>query len=422
MEFSMNTRFSFHRYDFAAFAAFAVYALCSLSVPLTIVKMGDDLQFPLTDGGMGQGGALHLVRCCGMVLALVLCGSIAARIGKRFTMGLSMLLMGAGIFLCAFSPVYWVFCPLLLLTGFGEGICEGIATPFVQDLHPDNPERYVNVAHSFWSIGILLCVFLAGGLLTLEVHWRFVFAGCGILGLITAVLFFLREKDGYRYPESGERVDTVQLIRKSILIFKTPRFWTYCFCMFVGAGAEFCLTFWAAAYLELTFGASAFVASLGVGVIAAGMFCGRNGVALIAKRGNLPLILIICSLGTAVLSLFLAFIKPEFLPSVSWMYVALFCLLFLCGIGIAPFWPTLQVYGVNSLPELDSTLLFIIFSAMGIPGCGFFTWIIGVLGDKFGLQGAFLLIPSTMLIYALILFLERYVIKNKRPGCQAERQ
>ena len=104
------------------------------------------------------------------------------------------------------------------------------------------------------------------------------------------------------------------------------------------------------------------------------------------------------------------------------LLAVIFIILFICGIGIAPFWPTLQVHGVKNMPELDDTLLYIYFSAWGIPGCGFFTWIIGVLGDHFttlygeqqGLKYAFLLIPASLVIFVLIVFLEHWVFKNKR--------
>ena len=94
-------------------------------------------------------------------------------------------------------------------------------------------------------------------------------------------------------------------------------------------------------------------------------------------------------------------------------FAVLFFLLFLGGIGIAPYWPTLQVYGVHQLPHLDSTMLYIYFSAMGIPGCGFFTWIMGVCGDHFGLKHSFFLIPASLVLFSLVIFLEGWVFPKK---------
>ena len=168
----MREKLRFGRYDYAGYFAFIVYAMCSLAIPLVLVAMGKALNFPLEDGGMAAGGLLHLFRSMALFIALLFCGMIGGRIGKRRTMGAAMLLMGTGIFFCSLSPVYLLLIPFLLIVGFGEGLCEGMATPFVQDLHRDAPERYVNIAHSMWSVGIFFCVIITGTLLTVGVSWR----------------------------------------------------------------------------------------------------------------------------------------------------------------------------------------------------------------------------------------------------------
>jgi len=408
-------KLKFGRYDAACFSSFTGYAMCSLSIPITLVAMGKELNFPLDRGGMAAGGVLHLIRSISIVAALMICGLIAGRIGKRRSMGMCMLCMGTGILLCSLAPSYAWLLPCLLLAGFGEGICEGMATPFVQDLHSDAPERYVNIAHSFWSIGIGICVLGAGGLLTLGVSWRVIMGGIGLLAAMTSVLFLWKENPQKKYPEQPSASDLPEIWHLTGNIFRTPRFWLHCLAMFMGAGAEFCLTFWAAAYLQLTFQASAWIAGLGTAAIALGMFVGRNIFGYIAREDNLLRILFCAASATIPLTLLLAFVTPEFLPSRTLLFLLLTVLLVLCGIGIAPYWPTLQVYSVRNMPELDSTLMYIYLSAVGIPGCGFFTWLVGVLGNRFGLQGAFFLLPVTLAGYILVLCFDRQFHKKNRP-------
>lgn len=404
------------RYDYAAFSAFSNYALCSLSIPIVLVAMGRDLNFPLDQGGMAAGGVLHLMRSIAIVAALLFCGGIAGRIGKRFSMGYCMLFMGAGILLCALAPVYWMLIPCLLIAGFGEGICEGIATPFVQGLHTNAPERYVNISHAFWSIGIGICVLGAGGLLTLGVNWRVILGSAGILALLTSLMFLWRENPRKKYPEVAEKISMKDICRYTSAIVKTPRFWVYCIGMFMGAGAEFCLTFWTAAYIQLTFNASAWMAGLGTAAIALGMFIGRTGFGYFARPQNLKHILLWAGIGTIPVTLMLTILSPELITSRELLFTILFLLLFLAGIGIAPYWPTLQVYGVHQLSHLDSTMLYIYFSAMGVPGCGFFTWIMGVFGDRFGLKSSFYLIPASLVLFSLIIFLEGWIFKKRSDG------
>ncbi len=409
----MREKLHFGRYDYAGYFSFIVYAMSSLSIPLVLVAMGKSLNFPLDDGGMAAGGLLHLFRSIALVVALLFCGMIGGRLGKRKTMGMAMFFMGCGILLCSLSPVYFLLIPFLLIAGFGEGLCEGMATPFVQDLHTDAPERYVNIAHSMWSVGIFLCVILSGVLLTRGVSWRLILLVCGFLGLLSGLSFFWKENPAKKYPETAHKDDPADIWRYSIAIARSGRFWVFCLGMVMGAGAEYCLTFWAAAYLQLTFQASAWLAGAGTAAIAAGMFLGRVGFGFFAKKEYLKHILLICSAAMIPLIFLLAYLTPEMFPSPNWMFVSLILILFFSGVTVAPFWPTLQVYGVGQLPELDSTMLYIYFSAMGVPGCGFFTWIMGVLGDNFGLRGAFMLLPASLVIYALTIFAEGWLFPRK---------
>ena len=187
------------RYDWAVYSAFICYAVSSLALPLAIVDMADDLNFRLDAGGMTAGGGLHLLRSAAVVVMLLGCGALAGKIGKRRSMGLSMFLTGAGICACSLSTRYWMLLPFLFAAGLGEGLCEGIATPFVEGLHREETERYVNIAHGFWSVGIAAAVLLAGGILSFGVSWQAVLALSGLAALGTCLLLFWRENPDKRY-------------------------------------------------------------------------------------------------------------------------------------------------------------------------------------------------------------------------------
>lgn len=404
----------FGRYDFASYSAFVMYSMCSLAIPLMIVAMGKSLNFPLDEGGMASGGVLHAARCAFMILSLLGCSFIAAKIGKRYSMGFSILFFGTGILLCALCPEYKYLFPCLILVGLGEGVCEGIATPFIQDMHLDEPERYVNIGHSFWSVGIGCAVIIIGGLLSLGVHWRIILGIIGILTLFSSLGFLLKENPAKRYPEVKEKINFSDILSQTKTIINKKRFWLCCLAMFFGAGAEFGLTFWSAAYIELTFQTSSFVAGLGTGAIAIGMFIGRAYFGYIAKPENLRYILVCCAGATIPITVTLALLKycNGTLP-VYLIFIVLFLLLFIAGIGISPYWPTTQVYGVQNLPDCDSTLLYVYYSAMGIPGCGFFSWLMGAVGDRFGTTGTIAVVPCCLCIFLSIIFYECWLNKDK---------
>ena len=413
-----KTPLQFGRYDFAAFAAFTVYSISSFSIPLTLVAIGNSLDFPLDRGGMGAGGVLHLVRSLAMIVTLLGCGLIAESFGKRRSMGGSMLVIGGGIMLAALAPAYWVLFPGLLMAGLGEGICEGLATPFVQELHPQAPERYVNISHAFWSVGIVVAVVAISGLLTAGCSWRIILGVLGAATLSVAPLFLWRETPGREYPETVEKAGggrAREFRRKLAAILREPRFWVASAAMFFGAGAEFGLTFWSAAYLELHFHTGHWVAGLGTGAIALGMFAGRTGFGYLAKPGNLKYILIATGVGTIPVTLLLALLQRGAMPD-GMLFAVLFVLLIVAGVGIAPYWPTTQVYGVTQLPHLDSTLLYIAFSAIGIPGCGFFAWLMGAAGDRFGIAGAIAVVPCCLVGFSAATFVNCWLLEKKPAG------
>ncbi|MBT3375445.1 MAG: MFS transporter [Lentisphaerae bacterium] len=385
----------FGRYDYAAFVSFFTYASGSVVVPVALVSLSRELGFSLESGGMGAGGALHLGRTIPIVVAMVLCGFAAGRWGKRRTFGCAVLLMGTGLALCALAPAYGVLMLALMTAGLGEGIVEGLATPFVQDLHPDSPGRYINFAHAFWSVGVLVTVLVSGVLLSLGVSWRLVMGGIATLALIPAGILLIPSGKGHAYPEHPEPLDwrTVSAHAKDIL--RRPRFWLFFTAMFVAGGGELALTFWSASYIRLSFNPAAWAGGVGTACFAAGMVIGRTGWGYLIKQSQLRYLLLGSSLvGAAITALF---------PVLTnlWLFYGL---LLAAGIATAPFWPTIQSYCADRLPGTDTTMLFVLLSCAGIPGCGFFAWLMGYVGDRSGsLSHAFWLVPGCFLTVTVLI-------------------
>lgn len=386
---------AFGRYDYAVFQSFFAYASGSVVVPVALVALARDLGFSLEKGGMTAGGALHLGRTVPMVLAMLVCGFAAGRWGKRRTMGVSVALMGLGVALCAAAPAYGVLFVALMTAGLGEGVIEGLATPFVQDLHREEPGRYLNFAHSFWSIGVLVTVLSSGALISLGVPWRTVVAAVSALAFVGAFMLLWPESKRARYPEHPDPIHWKVIRGYMAQAFGTGRFWLFFAAMFVAGGGEFCLTFWCASFVQLNFVDAAWAGGVGTACFAGGMVLGRTGWGCLIKQQQLrPLILWSAVVGTVITLLF---------PLVTQLWM-LFGLLFLAGVATAPFWPSVQSYCADRLPRLDATVLFILLSCAGVPGCGFFTWLMGLIGDHAGgLRSAFYLVPACYATLAVLI-------------------
>lgn len=395
----MKKPLKFGRYDYASFSAFAAYAASSLIIPMVLYLLANDMKFPLQDGGLGLGGLLQIGRSIAMVITMLCCGFIAAKIGKAMTLGLGLLCMALGILFSGFATGYIFLLIMLTVAGFGEGAVEGIATPFIQDQHEDDePGRYINFSHGFWSVGTLIVVLIAGWLLTLGVHWRKLVIGVGTLALLTSLMFLLPDRKGKLKPgKQGESFHDVWC--HTVKIFRDKRFWLFFAAIFFAGGGEFCLTFWIASYIKLILpGASMFTAGLGTACFAAGMILGRLGPGYLVRQHQIPDMLLLVGCAATIFCL-----PFPFLNSPIWCFL----LLFLMGIATGPFWPSIQSYCAEKLPYLNATMIFVLLSCSGVPGCGFFTWLMGFTGDIAGMRWSFFITPLCFLLTTLVLVVER---------------
>jgi fucose permease len=326
---------------------------------------------------------------------MLLCGFAAGRWGKRRTFACSVLLMGLGMGLSAITPGYGLLFLALMLAGTGEGVIEGLATPFVQSLHPEEPGRYINFAHGFWSIGVFITVLLSGVLLSAGVSWRLLIGAIAVFSLLPAALLLLPSSPDHALRESSESKHWQTVLGHALDILRLPRFWLFFAAMFVAGGGEFCLTFWCASYIQLSFTPAAWAGGLGTALFAAGMVLGRTGWGYLIRQHQLRHLIVLSALaGTAVTLCF------PVLTNLS----LFFGLLFLSGVATAPFWPSVQSYCADCLPGTDTTMLFILLSCAGIPGCGVCTWLMGLVANRCGgLSTAFYLVPACYLVLAALI-------------------
>ena len=395
----IKRKMHFGRYDLAAFASFFAYSSGVVVIPVALLALSRELGFSLEEGGMTAGGGLHFGRTSAMVVSMLVCGFVAGRYGKRRTLGVSLLLLTMGLMLCAFAPAYGFLFVALLLCGLGEGVVEGLSTPFVEGLHKDEPGRYINFTHAFWSVGVMSTVLVAGFMLARGVNWRLIVGAVGGVALVPAVLLLLPHR-GKVYPEIPEVLSLRVVAGQAAVICLRPRFWLYFACMFVAAGGELVLTYWTASFIQIHMQSSALGGGVGIACFAGGMVLGRTFWGYVLQEHHLrPLVIGSAFMGTIV---------TLSIPHTANLFV-LFALLFLAGLATAPFWPSVQSYAVQRLQGTDSTMVFILLSCAGIPGSGFFTWLAGFIANHAadGLRHAFYLVPACYLVLMVLLVLDR---------------
>ena len=219
-----------------------------------------------------------------------------------------------------------------------------------------------------------------------KASWRLLAGAIATAAALPAFLMLCPGRNCPPYPER-QRVTPGRVVwQRAARILRRPRFWIYFAAMFLAGGGEYCLTFWVASLIKEDYSGGAWLAGVGTAVFALGMVAGRMYFGYKVPQERLPhLIMAMAALGVAAGMFF------PLLDSLPWLLALLLPL----GVASAPFWPSVQSHCAARLAadRVDNTMLFVLLSCAGVPGCGFFAFLMGWVGDHVGLRDSFYLVP-----------------------------
>lgn len=380
--------FKFFPLDYAAMVGFLAYSSSVTAVPICLVAITRELDLSLS-----QGGGLEAGRGILVLVTLLFSGFIAARFGKARSIGVGSLVLGAGMLVYGVAPSYGSLFIAVSMLGFGGGVVEALINPLVQELHPNDSGRYLNLINAFWSIGVLATMLGTGQALNESVPWRSVMVALGGLSFLSGVLFLLLR--GKSVARSSDRMATVLADKRQILA--DPRFWIFTVLMFLGGAAEGAFTYWGASLMQLEYHVSPRSAGVGVALFAGGMIVARLLFGWLVPQRLLWHLLFFSTVGGLLVGIGFPLGQSIALANVN---------LFLAGVAVACFWPTLQAYAVDRM-KCDPTSGFILLSCGGIAGFASVSLTMGWLGDWMGLKESFWIVPVYLFLMALVLLVER---------------
>ena len=373
-------RIHFTPRDYASSLGMFVYASSVVITPIILVVISRELGF-----GLGAAGAIEAVRAWVIVIILLGSGWAAGHIGLIRSLTSGSLVLTAGFLTYAFATSYAMVLVAIVLVGLGSGVLEALLNPLVQEEHPEDSGKYLNIVNAFFSLGVLITVLLTGDLLTRGVSWRVLVAALAALSGGSALLFVItRSSRTSATPTSSDNQTSLWAHTRDFA--RKPLFWWYTAAMFAGGGAEGAFTFWSASYIQLHFGAVARAGAAGTAVFAAGMALGRLSSGHIVRQEHLDRLIIASAIVGCVVSI------GAWAASALWLFwVALFG----AGVSIACFWPSIQSHAADVIGG-DSTTLFILLSMGGVPGFGISSFVMGLIAERSGLRDSLWVIPALL--------------------------
>jgi len=303
---------------------------------------------------------------------------LAHRFGRAKSQWIGLGIFLVGLFLFVISPPVILTIPATLITGFGTSMVINTMLSSMSHHYGKAAEVAIPQANGVASIGFVTGTALIGTIASLyPSFWRLGL----LLAIPVAVILVLvgREKEAEEHvpDESGPQSGKM-----------SAKFWLAWLGFVACISSEFATSFWSAALLKDRVGSSAAISTVAIVALGTGMGVGRWYGGLVLKNFKLDNQL----LGLVALQ-FIGFVA--FWLSHS-MIISLICL-FVIGLGISMQFALSAIRLVSfsdNRPDLaigKSSLA----AGIAIAGAPF---LLGFLGDNFGISRAYIMVPILIMI------------------------
>lgn len=310
---------------------------------------------------------------------------LAHRFGRTNSRRIGLLIFTTGLLMFIASPPVYLTLPATLITGFGVSVVINSALTAITQRYGKAAEVAMPQVNGVASVGFVCGTAIIGVIATLYRDlWRL-----GLLAAIPAVAYVLyvgrKDKEDAHVPdEKGPQSGKMSAL-----------FWIAWIGFVASISSEFATSFWAAALVRDRVGSSATISTVAIVAFGSGMAVGRWYGGALLNKFRLDNQVIIC-----ILLQFFSFIAFWFSHT---MLISLICLV-LVGMGISMQFAlsAIRLVGFSGgRPDLavgKSSL----GAGIAIAGAPF---LLGFLGDQFGISRAYIMVPVLILISFVIILL-----------------
>ena len=308
---------------------------------------------------------------------------LAHKFGRAKTKWVGLGIFLLGLFLFVISPPVILTLPATLITGFGTSIVINTMLTSMSHHYGKAAEVAIPQANGIASVGFVTGTALIGTIASLyRDFWRLGL----LLALPVALVLVLvgREKNSEEHvpDESGPQSGKM-----------SPKFWLAWFGFVACISSEFATSFWAAALLKDRVGSTAAISTVAIVALGTGMGIGRWFGGSLLKNFKLDNQL----LGIVALQFF-GF--TAFWLSHS-MIISLVCLLVI-GLGISMQFALSAIRLVGFSENRPDLAVGKASLAAGIAIAGA-PFLLGFLGDNFGISRAYIMVPVLIALAFIII-------------------
>lgn len=365
---------------------FAAACLGMLLFGVTLTTLGSVLPSLIDRYGLDRAlaGSLLSLMSLGILAGSLVFGPIVDRFGYR-----SVLLFGAlgvmlGLESIAFVSSERLLAVAVFLYGFSGGLINGSTNALVSDISAQERSSGLALLGVFFGIGATSMPVVLGVLLR-WLSYGSILAGIGLAVLLALAMFLWvefpppKQAQGFPLRRAGALLgEGTLLLLGGMLFFQS--------------GVEITLGGWSAQYAREVLGLNKSQAVLVLSLFSIGMLVARLFLTpLLRVQPPGRVLVTFLAIAIAGAALLIA------VPAGRFSEVGLFLL----GFGMAAGYPVILAFVGDTYPELTGTAFGIAF-VMALIGGSVLPYLTGLLGDRYGLRSALLIVPASVLAMGLL--------------------
>jgi MFS family permease len=306
----------------------------------------------------------------------------AHRFGRTRSSWIGLTIFSTGLIIFVISPPVFLTLPATLIAGFGTSIVINAMLTSMSHHYGKTAEVAIPKANGISSIGFVLGTGLIG---TIAIIFPSLWRVGLLLAIPVAIAVFLlgrdKESEDHVPDEDGRQSGKLSRI-----------FWISWIGFVACISSEFAVSFWAAALLKDRVGSSAAISTTAVAAIGCGMILGRWYGPNILRRLTLDGQLLV-----AISTQFLGFLVFWFSHSMPISLISLFTI----GLGVSTQFALAAIRLISFSDGRPDLAIGRTSFAAGV-AIAAAPFLLGVLGDHFGISRAYIMVPVLIAISFVI--------------------
>jgi MFS transporter, FHS family, glucose/mannose:H+ symporter len=368
-------------------ALFACACLGMLTFGIVLTILGAVLPDIVARFGIDktQAGSLFLLMTFGILTGTLVFGPMVDRYGFKGMLLFGIVLIAIGLEGIAFAPSMGALRIAIAIIGFGGGIINGGTNAIVADISTEGKHASLNLLGVFFGIGAVGVPF-ALAMTSGQFSSASLIAGVGALVAIPFLYIAITPFPAPKHDQGFPITAAGALLREPLLLLMGVM-------LFLESGMEIAVGGWTSTFVNEELAVGPQKALIILSLYWLGMMMGRMTLGTVLRNVRPVRLMFGCiAIG------FTGTVLLLFTHNVAAAVLGVFML----GVGFAAAFPTVLGFVGERYAALSGTAFSLVI-AIALLGGMFLPWLMGVVADRYGMRGSFVIVPVALAILAILL-------------------